>query len=332
MITLNPETPIAMRRAMLSRNADSIYWMSRYMERAENVARMLSVHSGLLIDVGELAPTVQELTWRSVLQAMRVELPPPHDGSVALAERVMHTLTFDPDSPASLLNCLTRARENARGLREKISSEMWEAINKLYWSIRGEEAVERYRESPAALWGEMMLGSMLFQGLTDHTIVRDQRWHFAQLGKYLERIDITCRVIGTRYTMFAPAQVTLESPLRNVQWMAVLRTCCSIEAYRQAAGEIDPLQIASFLILSEDMPRSVLFCVSQAHEAARQIANETGRSSSSSAQKILGRLEASLRYPQDDEIGTMGLANYVARIQSQVAEAALATYEAYFPH
>ena len=129
---------------MLARDADAMYWMARYVERAEHVARLLLVNSNLLIDVGDLAPALQARQWQSLLTILRSpELPDGPD----LAQRVGQFLTVNADNPNSILNCLTRARENARGIRENISAEMWEALNALYWSIRAEDAPARFDES-----------------------------------------------------------------------------------------------------------------------------------------------------------------------------------------
>src|SRR5438552_1735631 len=187
----------AAARPMLARDADSMYWMSRYVERAEHVARLLLVNSNLLMDVGELAPTLQQRQWQSVLTVFRLEAPAPQDGGAAggaaLGARVAQYMVFDRDNPNSLLNCITRARENARAIRENISAEMWESLNTVYWSLRGDEARGRFEESPDDFYRQVMLASMLFQGLTDQTQPHDQGWQFTQLGKYLERVDVTCR-------------------------------------------------------------------------------------------------------------------------------------------
>src|SRR5687767_11795385 len=151
----------AAARPMLARDADSMYWMSRYVERGEHVARLLLVNSNLLMDVGELAPTLQQRQWQSVLTVFRLEAPPAADGAAgssgsgghsgggaALGARVAQYMVFDRENPNSLLNCITRARENARAIRENISAEMWESLNTIYWSVRGDEARARFEESP----------------------------------------------------------------------------------------------------------------------------------------------------------------------------------------
>ncbi|HXE54596.1 MAG TPA: alpha-E domain-containing protein, partial [Tepidisphaeraceae bacterium] len=176
-------------RPVLARDADSMYWMSRYIERAEHVARLLTVNSNLLVDVGDLAPDLQERQWMSVLTIMRSNPPERDNASDTEAGLIPRYMTFDRSNPNSLMTCVSRARENARGIRENISAEMWECVNTLYWSIRGDDSPSRFEESPDTFYRQIMNGSMLFQGLTDQTLDHDQRWRFAQLGKYLERID-----------------------------------------------------------------------------------------------------------------------------------------------
>lgn len=316
-------------RPMLSRAAGSIYWMSRYVERAEQVSRLLSVHAGLLIDVGELASALEDTVWTGVLAAMRVDSVPGDDGP--LPQRAMRFLTLDPASPSSLTSCITRARENARGVRERISAEMWESLNKLYWLVRDQQAHIQFDESPQELWSQIMAASMLFQGLTDQTIPHDQRWHFTQAAKCLERIDFTCRVIQTRLQMLNPAENALETPLRTMHWVAVLRSCGAIEAYRQTQPiGMDPLRVASFLLLESDFPRSVLFAVGQAHAAVCGIGRESGAPDAIDAQRVLGRLEATLRYAQASEIAEKGIDQYVRHIQAQIAEAGLGIQQTYF--
>src|SRR3954452_12963917 len=182
----------AAARPMLARDADSMYWMSRYIERAEHVARLLLVNSNLLMDVGELAPTLQQRQWQSVLTVFRLDPAQlPSDGAPAVffGPRVAQYMVFNADNPNSILTCLTRARENARGIRENISAEMWESLNTLYWASRSDDTRAHFEESPDAVYRQMMNGSMMFQGLTDQTLAHDQGWRFTQLGKLLERVD-----------------------------------------------------------------------------------------------------------------------------------------------
>lgn len=326
----------AAARPMLARDADSMYWMSRYVERAEHVARLLLVNSNLLMDVGELAPTLQQRQWQSVLTVFRLEPPPAGDGAAGgagLGARVAHYMVFDRDNPNSLLNCITRARENARAIRENISAEMWESLNTMYWSLRADEARARFDESPDDFYRHVMLASMLFQGLTDQTQPHDQGWQFTQLGKFLERVDVTCRIIETKFSILRSADNLLAGAMRNIHWMAVLRSCCSIEAYRrQHIGDMDPLKVASYLILDPNFPRSIRFGINAAHDAISAIRAEVNPLAIDAAERVLGRLDTQLQYAELNEILSEGLPAYLSKIQNLVGEAGFAVQTAYFLH
>lgn len=315
---------------MLSRDADAMYWMARYFERAEHIARLLLVNSNLLIDVGDLAPALQARQWQSILTILRMpELPDGPD----LDRRVGQYLTFNAENPNSILNCLTRARENARGIRENISAEMWENLNVLYWSLRSEDTPSRFDESPDDLYRSVMAGSMMFQGLTDQTLAHGQRWQFTQLAKYLERTDVTCRVIQTKYDILKSNEQIFDSTLRNLHWMAVLRSCCSIEAYRRNyLGDMDPTRVAGFLILERNFPRSIRFSVSGALEAISAIRAVSRGNMIDPAERILGRLDAQLEYAAMSEILEEGIPAYLQRIQTTAHEAAMAVQQSYFMH
>ena len=329
-LSLLGQTTVKPERPMLARDADAMYWMSRYVERAEHVARLLLVNSNLLIDVGDLAPALQARQWQSLLTILRLaELPDGPD----LAQRVGQYLTFNLDNPSSILNCLTHARENARGIRENISAEMWECLNTLYWAVRGDEAPAKYDDSPDDFYRSIMAASMLFQGLTDQTMAHDQRWQFTQLAKYFERADVTCRVIQTKFNILSANETMTESAIRNIHWMAVLRSCCSIEAYRRTyLGDMDPLKVAGFLLLEKNFPRSVRFSVEGSLRAMTQIRTAVNPRQLDEAERILGRLDAQLEYAELGEILMEGLSQYLERIQSAVADAALAVQKRYFLH
>jgi uncharacterized alpha-E superfamily protein len=319
-------------KPMLARDADAMYWMSRYVERSEHVARLLLVNSNLLMDVGELAPTLQQRQWQSVLTVLRADAGFTA-GDYAMATRVAQYMAFDPENQNSLWNCLTRARENARGIRENISAEMWECLNTLYWFIRSDEAQARFEDSPDEFYRHLMNGSMLFQGLTDQTLEHGEGWNFAQLGKYLERIDVTSRVIDAKFGMLRTADNLLAGALRNIHWMAVLRSCCALESYRRKhVGDMDPLRVASFLILERQFPRSVRFAVGQAHRAIGAIRADVNPLAIDVAERILGRLDAQLEYGELSEILSEGIPAYLQKIQTGIAEAAMALQKAYFLH
>jgi uncharacterized alpha-E superfamily protein len=316
-------------RPMLARDADSMYWMSRYVERSEHIARLLLVTGNLLTDTGDLAPQMQQRQWMGIVEILRNSDPPA--GDAPLGERVIRHLTFSQENPGSLINCIARARENARGIRESISAEMWENLNALYWAIFSEEARGRFDESTDEFYRSIMTGSMLFQGITDQTMAHDQRWLFTQIGKYFERIDVTARVIETKFNILRAAERALETPLRNINWMAVLRSCCSIEAYRRHhIGDMDPMLVASFLILQRDFPRSIRFCLEQAHLCMAQIRQGSKPDAIDPAERILGRMTAQIEYAEMNEILERGLPGYLQQIQSGIGEAGVAVQKSYF--
>ena len=326
---------------MLARDADSMYWMSRYVERAEHVARLLQVNSHLLMDVGELAPTLHQRQWQGVLTVFRLSPQVPGTAAPtaaagrdpALGAKVCQYMVFDPENPASLVTCITRARENARGIRENISSEMWEALNTLYWSIRSEDARARFEDAPDDFYRSIMSSSMLFQGITNQTLPHDQGWQFTRLAKHLERADVTSRIIETKFSILRSADTLLAGAMRNIHWMAVLRSCCSLENYRrQNVGDLDPFRVAAFLVLERNFPRSIRYCVDQAHDAITAIRREVNPLAIDPAERILGRLDTQLEYGELSEILTEGLPSYLTRIQNHLAEAALAVQRAYFLH
>jgi uncharacterized alpha-E superfamily protein len=325
-------------RPLMARDADSMYWMSRYVERSEHIARLLLVHSNLLVDVGDLTPQLQEQQWHSVLTIMRSgSMPAPPDkadpNAIALGHRIARYMTFDRENMNSLVSCLTRARENARSIRENVSAEMWESLNTLYWSINSDDAAARFEDSPDDFYRQIMTGSFLFQGLTDQTLGHEQRWLFTQLGKYLERIDVTARLLEVKFSILMSAEVQMDSALRNIHWMAVLRSGCSIEAYRRRnLADMDPLRVASFLLLERKFPRSVRFCVGKAHEAIAAVRAEVNPVGIDPAARILGRLDAQLEYAEPSEILLEGLPAYLQRIQTNVAETAAAVQKSYFLH
>ncbi len=318
-------------RPMLARDADSMYWMSRYVERAEHISRVLLVNSNVLTDVGDLTPHLQQKQWQSILTIFRLNELKPSDKPVG--QQVVQYMTFNEENPNSLLNCILRARENARSIRENISAEMWENLNTLYWSIVSDDARARFEDSSDTFYRAIMSGSMLFQALTDQTLAHDQRWHFTQLAKYLERIDVTSRVIETKFTILRSAEAMLEAPIRNIHWMAVLRSCCSIEAYRKAyVGDMDPMRVASFLILRRDFPRSIRYAVSKAHDAMAAIRRDVSPGVIDAAERVLGRLDAQLEYAEMSEILLEGLPAYLQKMQTSIDDAAIEVQKAYFLH
>ncbi len=316
-------------RPMLSRDADSMFWMARYVERAEHVARLLRVMLMQLTDIGDLTEDLESRIWDTLLVTMR--MPSPTGGSLALGRDVSATLTFDQNNPASILSCIAKARENARAIRESISSEMWECLNTIYWRVNAEDVQARYDDSPDAFLFQIMNGSMLFQGLTDATMTHDQRWYFAETARYLERLDVTSRVLATRFDVLTQLGSEMDQPVRNIYLMGVLRSCCSLEAYRRLnMAELDSARVAEFLILQKDFPRSIRFCVNQLHKAIAGVRISNGQQTPSAPERIVGRLGAELEYADIDEILRQGIHHYLAKIEEAANQVSQSLQQTYF--
>lgn len=314
-------------RPLLARVADSVYWMSRYVERAEHVARMLIVNGNLLTDVGDLGSDVQDEIWLGVMRSMRLFGMPPGDDR--MSARVVRHMAFDPLNPGSIRSCIARARENARAVREIISIEMWESLNRLYWQTQGEDGSAE--SDPQEFLRTVLHGSMTFQGLTDQTLAHDQRWLFIQLGKHLERIDVTCRILDTRFDLLSRAADKLDAPDRNIHWMGVLRLCSSLEAYRrQHLADFDPVKVLLFVTLEPTHPRAIRFNAQRALASISAIRSITQPTGVDPAERVLGRLSADLEYAEPGEIVRQGFANYMRGIESAIDEAAVAIRQTYF--
>lgn len=322
-------------RPMLAREADGVYWMSRYVERAEHIARLLRTKMSLLADSGDMDEPMVEKLWLSVPQVFRrpteAFAATGGGGMAALGAQIAAYMTFDQENPNSLVCCLTRARENARGVRETISAEMWEEINAVYWSIRADDARQRFDESPDAFLKNVLSASMLFQGLADQTLRHDQRWHFVQLGKYVERVDYTARVTWNHWDILTGAEDEMDVPVRNIHWMGLVRACCSIEAYKRAnLGEVDGLRVASFITLEESFPRSIRYAVRGAYKAISAVADESDSRKADAPQRLLGRLDAQLEYAEVAEMVNDGVPQYLGKIEAAIADVAIALQRGYF--
>ena len=316
-------------RPMLARVADSVYWMSRYVERAEHIARMLVVSGNLLADAGDLAPELRDELWLSVLRVVRVPDAPVEDGPIA--RRVLRQLAFDQSNPSSIFSCITRARENARAVREIISAEMWEQLNTLYWYIRIEDAERKYEQQSDDFLRAIMNGSMLFQGLAEQTLPHDQRWLFTTLGKHLERADITSRILETRHALLGRITGSLEASVRTIHWMAVLRMCCSLEAYRrQFVADFDGDKVCAFVTLEQQHPRAIRYSLDRALESIASIRALLHPHAFDPAERVLGRLQATHEYADPAELFAPSFGGYMQQIQQAIGDTAIAVQQTYF--
>lgn len=320
-------------RPLLARVADAVYWMARYVERAEHLARALQVNTDLLTDVGDVSPVLRDRLWQGIelLTDANAVLPASVMTGVALERHMAHHMTLDAANPHSIISCLTKARENARSIRENISAEIWESLNTLYWHLQSDEVATRFEEAPAEVYRTVLNGSLLLQGLTDQTLAHTQPWMFAQVGKYLERVEMTCRILHTKHAVLQPMEQVLELPLRNLHWMAVLRSVASLEAYRRTRmADFDPARVAEFVVFEPAFPRSVRYSVYHAQACAARIREQANPSAAMGADRILGRLDADLEYADHAAVGSATLPGFLAGVRQSIGHAAAALHRAYF--
>jgi uncharacterized alpha-E superfamily protein len=287
---------------MLSRVADSIYWLNRYVERAENIARFIDVNLMLLLDA--LPDAAQQ--WEPlVLTTGDLPLFQASYGE-ATADNVIRFLTFDTRYPNSILSCLRSARENARSVREIISSEMWEQVNTFYLMVNEADQSKHVMEL-SDFFHQVKLSSHLFAGVMDATMTHNEGWHFGQIGRRLERADKTARILDVKYFILLPSLRYVGSMLDNIQWMALLKSASAYEMYRKRGGRLCPTAIAEFLILDPEFPRSIRSCVTRVERSLHEIMGTPIGTWSTTVERTMGKLRRDLDYLTIEDIIQAGL-------------------------
>ncbi|MGD8336360.1 MAG: alpha-E domain-containing protein [Desulfobacterales bacterium] len=299
---------------MLSRVAEAIYWMCRYIERAENVARFIDVNLHLMLDL----PVDPEGQWEPLItvtgdhQVFKGRYGDPS------AENVIRFLTFDLDYPNSIIACLRAARENARQVREIISSEMWEQVNRFYLTVaeasRNDRAFDRWHQ----FFEGVKLNSHLLTGLTEVTMSHGEAWHFACMGRLLERADKTSRILDVKYFILLPKVEYVNTPYDNIQWAAVLKSVSGLEMYRKQYHRINPKSVCAFLIFDRQFPRAIRYCLTAAESSLYAVTGSATGTICNAAERKLGRLRADLDYADIDEVVDIGMHDYLDRFQTEL--------------
>ena len=299
---------------MLSRVANSIFWMCRYIERAENVARFISVNLNLLLDM----PLVQRNQWGPLVAITGDNEIYKENYDNYSQESVIKFLTFDRDYPNSIITCLAAARENARSIREIISSEMWEHLNTFYLEMNSSSSTHFAQEDPHRFFKIIQMRSHLFTGLMDSTMSHGEAWNFARIGMMLERADKTSRILDVKYFMLLPQADLVNTPVDNIQWTAVLKSASASEMFRKEYHLITPKNVADFLILNSNFPRSIKHCVNKSQVALHRITGTSNGSAHNDAEKKLGRLVADLEYTDIEEVIEFGMHEYLDTLQTRL--------------
>jgi len=311
---------------MLSRVADSIFWMSRYIERAENVARFIDVNLNLTLDLGAGI----DGSW-----APLVYTTGDHEQFLArygdfTQEKVIEFLTSDRQNSNSILSCLRSARENARAVRDMISSAMWEEINKFFLMVRRAADDKSFLQSAFEFFHSVKWSSHLVQGITDSTMSHNEAWHFVRMGRLVERADKTSRILDVKYYVLLPNVADVGTPLDTIQWASLLKSASALEMYRKEHGRITPLQVADFLMLDRHFSRAMHFCLIKAEESLLKITGSPAGTFRNVAEQRLGRLRAELDYAQIQEVLDFGLHEFIDSFQNKMTGVGDAISETFF--
>ena len=301
---MNSET-----QALLSRAADSVYWMGRYIERTENIARFIGVNLHLQLDL-PMEPAQQ---WQPIIDTTGDTEAFRQRYGEATQSSVIQFLALDSANTNSISSCVWAARENARSVRETISSEMWEQINSLYLQIHSQPS--RFDpEWVTETLRNIRLSCHTFQGITDATMSHNEAWHFLRLGRELERADKTSRILDVKYFYLLP-YTSVGTPYDDIHWSAVLKSVSGFEMYRQKHGRILPLHIVEFLVFDREFPRSIHYCVGGAEESLHAITGTPVGSCGYLSERLMGPLSAELGVTPVDKVIDNGLHEYLDSLQ-----------------
>jgi uncharacterized alpha-E superfamily protein len=300
---------------MLSRVAESLYWIGRYVERAEDTSRLLDVHVQTLLE----DPWIDaESTSRGVLGVMGVHL---EDGPVS-AQRSVERLAFNRDDTSSIFGALIAARENARGVREALSSELWETLNATFHALPSQQAAAE-RHGPHGFFRYVRERAAVVAGLIDGTMPRDDGWRFLVLGRSLERVDMTARLLWARS----------QQPGATSGWTGLLKSCSAHEAYlRTYRAAVEPSRVVEFLVLDRLFPRSVYAALVQAEQCLTELDPHTGRTGvDDTARRLLGRARTDLEFREPADL-MRDLPVLLGMLQHTVAETGTALSARHFHH
>ncbi len=309
---------------MLSRVGDALYWMSRYLERAEHTARVLEIHLGLQL---ESFSTSSQKHWERMITSLGLE-PTEGINDIDLVQWVC----FDPSNRLSIVSCISFARDNARQVRDHTSSEMWEQINKLFHDVRSNAIQEDWETEPTDFLRSVRDGAHLFQGITDSTMNHGEGWQFIQLGRYIERATSSAVLLDVHFEHFHPTGAATINFEEHSEWIGLLKSLTAFEAYCKVyTADLKPERIADFLILNEEFPHSVRFAVDQI-DTVMQALPRSGRAGGNRPARLAGKLRSTLCYTEMDEISSAGMHDFLAGIESQCSEIHNAVHQVYIEY
>ena len=315
-------------KAMLSRVADALYWLARYMERAENVARFVDVHEQLALDAPGRAGSNH---WASLVATTGDDKWFREHYGEPTRDSVTRFLLFDRDYSSSLVSSLRAARENARSVREVISRELWECMNRVYLMVAdGARNPDPIVADPDAFLRDVKNACHQFAGTMLVTMTHNEAWRLMTLGRVIERADKTSRLVDVKYFLLLPKDAQVGSAIDELQWAALLRSVSALEMYRKKYGRIVPRNVIEFLLLDTEFPRAIRYCVERAQTLLIEVVGARAEATKTRAGKRLGRLQAELEYAEVEEVMEHGLHEWLDRVQKELNEVGAGIHELLF--
>lgn len=311
---------------MLSRVAEAIYWCSRYVERAENVARFVDVNLNLMLDT----PVTKRDDWSALVHTTGDQEWFWEHYEAATPKNVAWFLTFDTNYPNSILSALSTARENAHTVREIISREMWQALNEFYLTVRDASKRAFSVDDMAGFYASIMMGGISYEGVSSATLSRGEAWYWSRLGRLLERADKTSRILDVKYYTLLPTPADVGTSIDQVGWAALLESASALQMYRQINHVTSPENVANFLLFNRSFPRSIHYCISQAQESLHKITGNPFDGFSGEAERQLGKLRAQFNYARPGEVLSAGLHEYIDGLQSALNDIGTSIQDQYF--
>lgn len=314
---------------MLSRVANTLYWMMRYIERADNLARLIEVNEHLLLDYESLDSQRLKDFWEPIILSTGDEKAFNELYDDAGSDEVISFLTEDIENPNSIFSCIAHARENARTVRDQISDELWEELNALYLFTKSAAAKKMLRHNPPAFYESVRRSSMTILGISSSTTARDQLWDFLTLGRFIERADKTTRFLDIA-TYFPKGAEGIEMSSPGVlHWSAILSSCGAMGAFRGTGLEINSRTVMEFLLFSPDFPRSVRYCVDQLDITLHHISGTPRGTYSCGAERECGRVLSDLNFGSSEDVERKGLHDFLDDIQTTLNSIANEIFETY---
>jgi uncharacterized alpha-E superfamily protein len=315
---------------MIARVAESCFWIHRYVERVDNTARLLAVNFSYLLDV----PAISAERWRPLLVVAGVEGDFRQNvgaGHLEDGEKVQEFLVWSENNPVSALNSLRNARENARTIRETISLEAWQVLNRFWLWMNDEETRYLFATERATFYERMRESCQLFHGVCSDTLLHEEPFEFMRLGMFLERAGQTARILDTKYHAVGPTRAGAETTLEAAEWIAILRSCSGYEPFfKRGEGMLSGRSVAEFMLLDPAFPRAVLHCVLRAWNFMKLIRGDRPEGLGAHSAGLLVDLLTHLRNRTIEDVLDSGLHTELTEIVDRLAIICSAVQADYF--